>query len=190
LIDWAIGSLIHWPGSGVRNIEFGILNRSISRADLMRLLEARLSELSGSSLIQAIAAWLFVCLVLTVSPLTAAQAAAPHLAVLEGTLLSTSADCPLVRAHGKDQPLSAYTTQLYHTLQDKRLANREVRLEGTMKGDGTFQVERLYTVKDGRLYRVRYFCKVCNIEALEPGNCVCCQQPTELQEIPVTGDAR
>jgi hypothetical protein len=21
--------------------------------------------------------------------------------------------------------------------------------------------------------------------ALEPGNCVCCQQPTELQEIPV-----
>jgi hypothetical protein len=59
-----------------------------------------------------------------------------------------------------------------------------------MKADGTFQVERLYTVKDGRLYRVRYFCKICNIEALEPGNCVCCQQPTELQEIPVTGDAK
>jgi len=87
--------------------------------------------------------------------------------------------------YGKDQPLSGYTPYVYHTLQDKRLANREVRLEGVMKADGTFQVERLYTVKDGRLYRVRYFCKICNIEALEPGNCVCCQQPTELQEIPV-----
>ena len=146
-------------------------------------------EMSARFLLKAIAAALFACVVLTVSPLTAAQAAPPHLAVLEGTLLSTSADCPMVRVHDKDQPLTAYTTQLYHTLQDKRLANREVRLEGLMKSDGTFYVERLYTVKDGRLYRVRYFCKVCNIVALEPGNCVCCQQPTELQEIPVTGNA-
>ena len=122
---------------------------------------------------------------LAVPSLAAAQSGPAHLAVLEGTLFSTSADCPVVRIHGKDQPLSADTTYLFHTLLDKRLANREVRLEGTMKGDGTFEVERLYTVKEGRLYRVRYFCKVCNIEALEPGNCVCCQQPTELQEIPV-----
>jgi len=151
----------------------------------MNLFETQADGMTRRSLFHAIAAALFACLIPAVSPLPAAQAAPPHLAVLEGTLLSTSADCPVVRAHGKDQPLSAYTTQLYHTLQDKRLANREVRLEGTMKGDGTFQAERLYTVKEGRLYRVRYFCKVCNIEALEPGNCVCCQQPTELQEIPV-----
>jgi hypothetical protein len=32
---------------------------------------------------------------------------------------------------------------------------------------------------------VRYFCEVCNVEALEPGDCVCCQAPTELQEVPV-----
>jgi len=124
-------------------------------------------------------------MVLAISPWSFAQGEPPHLAVLEGQLLSTSGNCPLLRTHGKDQTLSAYTTYLYHTLQDKRLANREVRLEGLMKGEGTFEVERLYTVKDGKLYRVRYFCKVCNIEALEPGNCVCCQQPTELQEIPV-----
>jgi hypothetical protein len=92
--------------------------------------------------------------------------------------------------HEKDQPLSATTTYLFHTLLDKRLANREVRLEGTVKADGTFEVERLYTVRNGKLYRVRYFCKVCNLEALEPGDCVCCQQPTELQEIPVTDDIK
>ena len=51
--------------------------------------------------------------------------------------------------------------------------------------DGSFQVQWLYTVHNGKLFRVRYFCATCNIVALEPGNCVCCQQPTELQEIPV-----
>jgi hypothetical protein len=85
----------------------------------------------------------------------------------------------------KDYPLFARTTYLFHTLQDKRLANRQVRLEGTTKADGTFEVAKLFTVRNGKLYRVRYYCEVCNIEALEPGNCVCCQQPTELQEIPV-----
>jgi len=140
--------------------------------------------------LRGMAAGLCVFMVLATSPRGFAQGTPPHLAVLEGQLLSTSGDCPLLRTRGKDQPLSAYTTQLYHTLQDKRLANREVRLEGTMKADGTFEAERLYTVKDGKLYRVRYFCKICNIEALEPGNCVCCQQPTELQEIPVSGDGK
>jgi len=128
--------------------------------------------------------------VLTASPLYAAQGGPHHLAALAGKLLSISGQGPALRIHEKDQPLSATTTYLFHTLLDKRLANREVRLEGTMKADGTFEVERLYTVRNGKLYRVRYFCKVCNIEALEPGDCVCCQQPTELQEIPVSGGDR
>ncbi len=127
---------------------------------------------------------------LTASPSYAAQGAARHLAALEGRLLSLRGEGPVLRIHGKDQPLSATTTYLFHTLLDKRLANREVRVEGTTKADGTFEVERLYTVKDGKLYRVRYFCKTCNIEALEPGDCVCCQQPTELQEIPVDDSTR
>ncbi len=149
----------------------------------MHLSETKPRGTAEPGSLRGMAAGLIVFMVLAVSPWSFAQGEPPHLAVLEGQLLSTSADCPFLRAHGKDQPLSAYTTSLYHTLQDKRLANREVRIEGLMKGGGTFEVERLYTVKDGKLYRVRYFCKVCNIEALEPGNCVCCQQPTELQEI-------
>jgi hypothetical protein len=145
---------------------------------------------SGASL-QVFAMGLIVCTaLLAASPLGAAQGAPRRLAALEGKLLSLPGEGPVLQIHGKDQPLSATTTYLFHTLMDKRLANREVRLEGTMKADGTFEVERLYTVRDGKLYRVRYFCKVCNIEALEPGDCVCCQQPTELQEIPVTEETR
>ena len=129
-------------------------------------------------------------IVLAAPKVSPAQGAPPHLTTLEGRLVSTPGDCPLVRIHDKDVPLSATTTYLYHTLQDKRLANREVQLEGTVKTDGTFEVDRFFTIKDGKLFRVRYFCKVCNIVALEPGNCVCCQQPTELQEIPATEAAR
>jgi len=104
---------------------------------------------------------------------------------LVGQLFSVPGGCPILRTAKKDYTLTARTTYLFHTLQDQRLAKREVRLEGTDKSDGTFEVSKLYTVRDGKLYRVRYYCEVCNIEALEPGNCVCCQQPTELQEIPV-----
>ncbi len=106
--------------------------------------------------------------------------------VLQGKLVSSTETGPVLRTKKKDYPLSARTSYLFHTLEDKRLIEREVRLEGTAKSDGAFKVERLYTVREGKLYKVRYFCEVCNIEALEPGDCVCCQQPTELQEIPVT----
>jgi len=145
----------------------------------------------SSASLQALVVGLLVCtVVLAASSICAAQGAARHLAALEGKLLSIPEEGPVLRMHEKDQPLSATTTYLFHTLLDKRLANREVRLEGTVKADGTFEVERLYTVRNGKLYRVRYFCKVCNLEALEPGDCVCCQQPTELQEIPVTDDIK
>ena len=111
------------------------------------------------------------------------------LSVLEGKLVTTRGDCPLVEINGHSQSLTAYTPALFHTLQDKRLNGREVRLEGLPQPDGSFQVQWLYTVHNGKLFRVRYFCSTCNIVALEPGNCVCCQQPTELQEIPVDKQA-
>ena len=107
------------------------------------------------------------------------------LAVLEGKLVTTRGGCSMVNINGREQPLSADTPHLLHTLEDKRLEGREVRLEGVAQSDGTFEVHWLYTVHGGKLYRVRYFCATCNIVALEPGICVCCQQPTELQEIPV-----
>ncbi len=106
--------------------------------------------------------------------------------VLQGKLLSVSGTAPILRASGKDYSLAGKTPYLFHTLQDERLLNREVRLEGRMRPDGVMEVTRLYTLRDGKLYKVRYYCEVCNIEALEPGPCVCCQKPTDLQEIPIT----
>ena len=106
-------------------------------------------------------------------------------AVLEGSLLAGPQTALRLEAGGKAVTLSATSSYLLHTLQDERLKDRELRLEGVMKPDGTFEVAHLFTVHNGKLYKVRYYCETCNIAAQEPGPCVCCQKPTELQEIPV-----
>jgi len=115
----------------------------------------------------------------------AAQATEKPLKTIQGTLSQALEGKPAVKARGKEFPLAARSSYLLHTLEDKRLAGREVRVEGEPKPDGSFEAWKFFTVRDGKLYRVRYYCQICNIEALEPGRCVCCQRPTELQEIPV-----
>ncbi len=107
------------------------------------------------------------------------------MATLQGKLVNAGNSVPILKTEHKDYSLAARTDWLLHTLQDERLAGREIRVEGELRADGKFKVNHFFTLRDGKVHRVRYFCEICNIEALEPGNCVCCQQPTELQEIPV-----
>ena len=104
---------------------------------------------------------------------------------LQGVL--TPGGTPVLKASKREYSLAATTSYVLHTLQDKRLSGREIRVEGAARPDGSFQVEKFFTVHSGKLYRVRYYCETCNIVALEPGRCACCQQPTELQEVPVDG---
>jgi hypothetical protein len=105
---------------------------------------------------------------------------------LQGTLIVVRGGQSALKTANGDYTLSARNSSLSHTLRDERLLNREIRVDGTLKPDGTFEVAHLFTVRDGKLYKVRYYCDICNIAALEPGNCVCCQRPTELQEIPLS----
>ena len=104
---------------------------------------------------------------------------------LDGKLAFKAGTGPVLESKGKTVTLSARTTYLFRSLADERLRNKDVRLIGTQLPDGTFKVEEIRTVHEGRVYKVRYFCETCNIEALEPGPCVCCQQPVELQEVPL-----
>jgi hypothetical protein len=122
----------------------------------------------------------------TAVPFPASGSGSAESSTLQGKLLATAPGGPFLASAGKQVRLVTQLPFLLHTLQDKRLEDREVRLEGTIEPDGAFEVERLFTVKDGKLFKVRYYCEICNIAAVEPGNCVCCQRPTELQEIPVT----
>ena len=125
----------------------------------------------------------FAVSIVAAEPAARAQESKPA-PPLQGKLVQLARG-PALRVKGRDFPLTTVRTWHLNPLKDKRLAGREIRVEGDWAADGTFRVSQFYTVKGGKLYRVRYFCEVCNIESLEPGDCVCCQAPTELQEIPV-----
>lgn len=107
------------------------------------------------------------------------------LATLQGKLIITGSQGLRFSTPRGDIAVTSDNPQLLHTLQDVRLAGRQVKLEGQRTPDGAFSASHIFVVRDGKLFRLRYYCHVCNIPATEPGPCVCCQRPTELEEIPV-----
>jgi len=104
---------------------------------------------------------------------------------VEGKLLFIQGTGPVVKTATKQISLAGRYDYIFRTLEDQRLRNDEVRLKGEYQADGNFRVDNIFTLHHGEVYRVRYYCETCNIVGQGPGNCVCCQQPTELQEIPV-----
>lgn len=136
---------------------------------------------------EAVVATLLLCGMVLSFAATPAQAADTNTTqhTLQGKLLFVKGTGPVVKTSRKQVPLAGRNKYVFATLEDKRLRDDEVRLEGKMRADGNFQVDNLYTIHHGELYRIRYYCETCHIVGLAPGRCVCCQQPTELQEIPL-----
>jgi hypothetical protein len=114
-----------------------------------------------------------------------AAATPPANVILRGQLMQLHGTIPVIETSGKAIMLAGMNHYIFRTLQDKRLAKDEVELHGHQLPDGFFQVDSFYTIHHGKRYWIRYYCETCNIAALAPGHCVCCQQPTELQQIPV-----
>jgi hypothetical protein len=130
---------------------------------------------------------MFVATIVSLSATANSQVTVSRgLIMLDGKLITSAGKPPVLKTAKQEYPLTATTTYVLHTLQDNRLGGREIQVQGTLGRGGTFEVSKFFTVRNGKLYRVRYYCETCNIVALEPGRCVCCQQPTELQEIPAS----
>ena len=72
----------------------------------------------------------------------------------------------------------------WHILSDPQLAERLWEIEGEWVSDGVFAAKKIFTVKDGALFQVTYYCEICNITSFRPGRCMCCQEDVELREIP------
>ena len=70
------------------------------------------------------------------------------------------------------------------TMRDPQLAERLWEVRGGHQEDGRLFVEKIFTVKDGELHRVTYYCEICHITTHEPGLCMCCQGDTDLRELP------
>ncbi len=151
-----------------RSVEVGLIRAVLFRPPLARV------------------AGIALCATFLFSAAAALRAAdKPDEQTLVGKLIFVPGTGPVLATSNKHVPLVGRNHYIFNTLEDKRLRDDEVRLKGTMRADGNFQVSDLYTIHHGELYRVRYYCETCNIVALAPGRCVCCQQPTELQEIPL-----
>ena len=69
------------------------------------------------------------------------------------------------------------------TMRDPPLAGRTWEIRGNEADADTFEVDRAFTIKNGKRYRVTYYCEICHITTYDPGRCMCCQEDTELREI-------
>lgn len=71
---------------------------------------------------------------------------------------------------------------------DPRVFRRELEVKGWARpGDeSTLEITKVFSVIDGRLHDVYYFCAVCNITSHTPGLCWCCREEFELKEEPHT----
>ncbi len=122
--------------------------------------------------------WPLAALVLAVvAPLSAES--------LRGRLVAPSDDAPiqLTLVEGGVVTL-ALDEGLEATMRDPQLVERSWEVRGERLEDGRFAVEKIFTVKDGELHRVTYYCVICHITTHEPGLCMCCQGDTDLRELP------
>ncbi len=119
---------------------------------------------------------------LVIAGLAAAQAAKLDSAIT-GVLENTGGQAVL-KAGGKAYRLATDDQEDAATLADERWAGHTLRVEGRETTPGTLQVERFFGLRDGKLYRLAYYCEICNITQYRPGPCMCCQQPVEPREIP------
>jgi hypothetical protein len=69
---------------------------------------------------------------------------------------------------------------------DKRLRDRPMELHvQKLPGLPFVRLIDVYSFKDGKKYRVDYWCAICAITTYQPGPCPCCQDEIELRERPV-----
>jgi len=109
---------------------------------------------------------------------------------IQGKLIVGAQGSLHVATASGDVVVTSTDSSILHTLRDPRMNGREVRLEGQLQNPSNaakaIDVAHVFTVRDGKLFRLRFYCHVCNIPATEPGPCVCCQRWTDLEEIPAS----
>lgn len=105
--------------------------------------------------------------------------------VVHGKIQQEEGKAPVVVTDDRKTYLVSGDEFLEAQMKDSRLNGRAVELRGHETGPGKFSATHMFTVKDGKRYDVTYWCDVCSIRTHMPGRCMCCQGPTELQEIPV-----
>jgi len=67
---------------------------------------------------------------------------------------------------------------------DPRVRARELEVTGWLTAEGRLEITKIFSVVEGKLHDLYYFCSVCNIKSHTPGPCWCCRADFELKEDP------
>lgn len=73
-------------------------------------------------------------------------------------------------------------TRMFH---DPRVREKLLEIRAWDRGEGNLELVRVYSIKDGKLFDLHYYCSVCSIRSYAGGPCWCCQQEFELRETPL-----
>lgn len=111
---------------------------------------------------------------------------------LRGKLGRDAAGRPVLETAGRKIRLEA-DEDTRKVLRDARLAGFELELEGEPAGPDAFRVGPFYrkslrVLRGGKKFLVSYWCDVCSIRSYTPGLCVCCQQETQLDLLPLESE--
>lgn len=68
--------------------------------------------------------------------------------------------------------------------RDQRVREKLLFMTAWLREENKIEIIKVYSIREGRLYDIHYFCEVCNITAYGGGPCWCCQDEFELREIP------
>jgi len=69
--------------------------------------------------------------------------------------------------------------------EDPRIRSRHLLVRAWPKGEEALQVIKVYSIRNGTLYDLYYYCPVCSIRAYAGGPCWCCQDEFEFHEEPL-----
>jgi hypothetical protein len=70
---------------------------------------------------------------------------------------------------------------------DEEMRQRELLIRGRVFPD-TLLLDAipLRSVKNGKIHDIYYWCDICSIRSVAPGECMCCQAPVKLVENPLS----
>lgn len=73
---------------------------------------------------------------------------------------------------------------------DRQLHEKDLLLNGRVfPNTQLLEVTRFFSIKDGVVHELYYYCDTCYIRAVAPGDCDCCQAPVVRIEKPLNVDS-
>lgn len=68
---------------------------------------------------------------------------------------------------------------------DPRVRDRELEVKA-WRNQRDLEIIKVYSIHNGQLHDIHYFCELCQVKAYVGGPCWCCQEEFELVEEPVS----